>query len=189
MTRTTDVRYHRRRKPSGGTGPVKRHKRRVKGWESPAAPRIQPRGLENDAPYYDTPRWGGDVISVYTRDQAIDDGFQRDVSKESREVGIMAPTTITVGVMEEIEVPEGLEGQQDERGRLHDVLWMASLKARTRMAHLKSRGMSSEEIEHDMRILPFEVQFADSPKTSHTTKFWMVFSEYEGFTIMTPSEY
>jgi len=30
MTRTTDVRYHRRKKPSGGTGPVRRHKRKLK---------------------------------------------------------------------------------------------------------------------------------------------------------------
>lgn len=31
MTQKTDVRYHRRKKPSGGTGPVKRHKRTILG--------------------------------------------------------------------------------------------------------------------------------------------------------------
>jgi len=34
MTRQTDVRYHRRKKPSGGTGPVKRHKRTLKDKKS-----------------------------------------------------------------------------------------------------------------------------------------------------------
>jgi len=170
LTRTTTVNRHRRKKPSGGSTSVKTHKRRVEDKKQNIFA-------------------GADVISVYTREQAIEDGFQRDVSREAREVGFQAPVTITTGVMEEIEVPESLEGSQDERGRLHDVLFVGSMKFKARRAQLNQQGASQAEMEHDLRIVPFTVRFQDTPHKAHDRKLWLVFNEYEGFTIMTPSEY
>ena len=76
----------------------------------------------------------GEVIYAYTRQQAIADGVQIDVTKTAQEAGIKFPVFITRGVFETyVAVPEGVTGQ-DEAGRLWDVIWM------TRFAILRSHG-------------------------------------------------
>lgn len=73
----------------------------------------------------------GDVISVYTRTQAIADGVLVDVSEMAREAGFKFPTAVTSSVWERcVVLPPGCEGFQDQSGRLWDVLWMASIAAR-----------------------------------------------------------
>ena len=65
------------------------------------------------------------VISVYSRRQAIEDGELVDVTEAAKEVGFVHPTAVTRAVWERyIRVPE-MVPWQDERGRLHDVVWMA----------------------------------------------------------------
>ena len=66
-----------------------------------------------------------DVIHVYSRRQAIEDGVLVDVTEAAREVGFIHPTAVTRAVWERyVKVPEAVPWQ-DERGRLHDVVWMA----------------------------------------------------------------
>ena len=66
------------------------------------------------------------VLSVYTRAQAIEDGFLVDVSDTAREAGFKIPVAVTRTVWDRlVALPEGYLGFQDERGRLWDVLWMA----------------------------------------------------------------
>ena len=66
------------------------------------------------------------VISVYTRAQAIEDGFLIDVSDTAREAGFRIPVAVSRTVWHRlVALPEGYRGFQDERGRLWDVLWMA----------------------------------------------------------------
>ena len=66
------------------------------------------------------------ILSVYTRAQAIEDGFLVDVSETAREAGFRIPVAVTRSVWDKlIALPEGYLGFQDERGRLWDVLWMA----------------------------------------------------------------
>jgi hypothetical protein len=66
----------------------------------------------------------GPAIYTYTRAQAIEDGFQIDVSKTAQEAGIRFRVFITRGVYEQcVAVPPGVTGQ-DEAGRLWDVVWM-----------------------------------------------------------------
>ena len=79
-----------------------------------------------------TPVWTeDDLISVYTRGQAIADGDLVDVSGTAREAGFVYPVALTRAVWATIEdVPPALQGIQDVRGRLWDVLWMARLAAR-----------------------------------------------------------
>lgn len=63
-----------------------------------------------------------DVISRYTRAQALDDGMLCDVTREAREAGFRWPVAITSNVYERcVRVPEGMEGQ-DPTGRLWDIL-------------------------------------------------------------------
>jgi hypothetical protein len=65
-----------------------------------------------------------DLIHVYTRAQAIEDGVLVDVSETAWEARIKWPVALTRAVWcEYVKVPEGVEGQ-DEAGRLWDVLFM-----------------------------------------------------------------
>ena len=66
----------------------------------------------------------GEVISSYSRAQAIEDGIMVDVSSVAREAGIKFPVAMTRTVWGKyVEVSEDV-GCQDERGRLWDILWM-----------------------------------------------------------------
>jgi len=66
----------------------------------------------------------GEVISSYSRAQAIEDGVLVDVSSVAREAGIKFPVAMTSAVWGKyVEVPEGVKCQ-DETGRLWDILWM-----------------------------------------------------------------
>jgi len=71
----------------------------------------------------------GDVISEYSRAQAIEDGVLVDVSETAREAGIRFPVALTRAVWVScVEVPTDAKGRpvpcQDERGRLWDVVFM-----------------------------------------------------------------
>jgi len=73
----------------------------------------------------------GEVISSYSRAQAIEDGQLIDVSEVAREAGLKWPTVVTAAVWAMIEdLPRGLRGSvQDISGRLWDVVWMARCAA------------------------------------------------------------
>lgn len=67
-----------------------------------------------------------DVISVYTRAQAIEDGVLVDVSKMAIEGGYRAPVALTRALWADVaeNIPERYQGIQDWEGRLWYVLWM-----------------------------------------------------------------
>lgn len=66
---------------------------------------------------------GAEIVAQYTRAQAIEDGVLVDVSSVAKEAGFGYPVALTRGAWElAVNVPEGLEGIQDEAGRLWDVL-------------------------------------------------------------------
>ena len=73
-----------------------------------------------------------EIISLYTRDQAIEDGFLVDVSDLAREAGFKWPVAVTRRVWDEIVTPAPHDAQQgqSEKGRLWDVLCMARLAAK-----------------------------------------------------------
>ena len=65
-----------------------------------------------------------EAIFVYTRAQALSDGVLVDVSQLAQEAGFRCPTALTQAVWEQhVRVPEGVS-DQDETGRLWDILWM-----------------------------------------------------------------
>ena len=73
----------------------------------------------------------GEVISSYSRAQALEDGQLIDVSEVAREAGLKWPTVVTAAVWAMVEdIPAGLRGScQDRSGRLWDVVWMARCAA------------------------------------------------------------
>jgi hypothetical protein len=65
-----------------------------------------------------------EVISAYTRKEALEDGVLVDASKLAAEAGFRFPVALTRAVWERyVTVPEAVPWQ-DETGRLWDVLWM-----------------------------------------------------------------
>ncbi len=71
-------------------------------------------------------------ISIYSTKQAVDDGFLIQVDQKiSKEAGIRYPVYLTRAVWDKyVEVPKGMEGHQDQAGRLWDVLFMFAFFAR-----------------------------------------------------------
>lgn len=70
----------------------------------------------------------GEVISSYSRKQAIEDGVLVDVSSVAKEAGIKFPVALTQAVYEDCVAWSAEDSQrqvyQDEAGRLWDVIWM-----------------------------------------------------------------
>jgi hypothetical protein len=99
----------------------------------------------------------GDVIDVYTRAEAIDDGVLVDVTETAKEAGIVYPTAVTQALWNGyIESPESLKGFQDMQGRLWDVLTMFSFSARA----MKKANIDLAESQKDTaQILYFKTIF------------------------------
>jgi hypothetical protein len=67
-----------------------------------------------------------EVISAYSRAQAIDDGVLVDVSQPARETGFRHPVALTRAAWDRCIglTPAAERAGCDERGRLHDLLWV-----------------------------------------------------------------
>jgi len=76
-----------------------------------------------------------EVISTYTRQQAIEDGYLVDVTKIATEAGFCFHTVVTKAAWEKCvawsDEDSKRQSHQDESGRLWDVLYMAVIAART----------------------------------------------------------
>ena len=77
----------------------------------------------------------GNVISTYTRAQAIEDGVLVDVGSTAQEAGFKWPVALTAAVWVDCvawtEDDSREQVYQDESGRLWDVLYMASYAIRS----------------------------------------------------------
>ena len=71
----------------------------------------------------------GDVISTYTRAQAIEDGVLIDISPIAKEAGFKWPVAMTAGAWADCVAWSDRDSEtqvyQDESGRLWDVIFMA----------------------------------------------------------------
>ena len=79
-----------------------------------------------------------DVISTYTREQAIEDGVLIDVSPTAKEAGIKFPLAVTSAVWDEVITPDKFAIQHGESfsGRLWDVVWMLRIACKTHFGSL-----------------------------------------------------
>ncbi len=72
-----------------------------------------------------------DLISAYSRADALKDGVLIDVSSMAREAGFRYPVAVTQALHAAIEPDEAEKAiGQSYTGRLWDVLWMALMAAR-----------------------------------------------------------
>lgn len=70
-----------------------------------------------------------DLISTYTRQQAIEDGALIDVSADAKQL-FKIPVAVTAAIWSDINaIPARFKGVQDIAGRLWDVLWMGQRAA------------------------------------------------------------
>jgi len=73
----------------------------------------------------------GDIISSYSRAQAIEDGILVDVTETAKEAGIKYPVALTRAVFERcVALSKWYRGLEDVQGRLWDVLSMFRFAAR-----------------------------------------------------------
>lgn len=98
----------------------------------------------------------GEAISVYTRADALADGVLIDVTEAAKEAGWKFPVALNDNAWAHVVPSEEVKKKFgcDDRGRLHDVLWMAMLQA---------RNTSGAEIL-------FEVILPQTPNDSKTHK-------------------
>lgn len=84
-----------------------------------------------------------DFISVYTRENALEDGVLHDVSNTAKEAGFKFSVAVTSEVMELIKnIPKKYSFQSVD-GRLYDLLCIASIAA---------RGSNSSEIRYKLEL-------------------------------------
>ncbi len=70
-----------------------------------------------------------EIIHEYSRAMAIADSVLVDVSEMAKEAGYKYPVAMTDTVWNKcVAVPSELKGEQDEDGRLWDVLWMSRFR-------------------------------------------------------------
>lgn len=72
----------------------------------------------------------GEIISKYTRAQAIADGVLVDISAKAAECGYLHPFALTRALWGTIERIPSQTPWQDHQGRLWDCLWMGRVAIR-----------------------------------------------------------
>ena len=92
--------------------------------------------MSNSSHDRSTESFFGDVISTYTRAQAIEDGVLIDAGNIAQEAGFQWPVAVTSAAWADCvawsEDDSDKQVHQGESGRLWDVLFMASHAVRTR---------------------------------------------------------
>ncbi len=91
--------------------------------------------MSNTSNQHTAESYFGEVISTYTRAQAIEDGVLVDAGPTAKEVGFKLPVALTSAVWSDCVAWTDSDSRkmpfQDQSGRLYDVLFMASFAIRT----------------------------------------------------------
>jgi hypothetical protein len=111
-----------------------------------------------------------EVISIYTQSEAIEDGTLVNISdtQEVKETGFKVPVIVTRGVYELLDVNTS---GQSFAGRLWDLLTIARLAIKKMQKEEDYFGTFTASFSH------------------RNYKFFIVFNEHEGYTIMFPEDY
>lgn len=135
------------------------------------------------------PFYAAEVISTYSRTQALDDGVLHDHAEMGRQAGFPAPVALTAAVQHDaVAWDERNAGAQDESGRAWDVLYMGALASRSHAMSQRGQLRVGERI-------PFTVYRVPNTRRSTTAKpitlhavFGVDDHSQPCFTIMQPDE-
>ena len=112
----------------------------------------------------------GEVIYTYTRSQALADGVLVDAGALAREAGFVLPVALTVAVWDDCvawtEHSSRKQIQQDESGRLWDVLVMAVHAVRTQAGAGASQQFRLHRVPRDGRSVqaaPIQLKLVIGP--------------------------
>lgn len=127
-----------------------------------------------------------EVISVYTREQALEDGVLVDVTEWASSDrgfigGFTCPVAMTRSLWDVVDIdakPVSKRGVQSTRGRAHDVLFMASLAVRA----YQRRHPQAEEMD-----CLFDVLLTNG--RAKRARVRISFRPSEGFTIGMPEDF
>lgn len=114
-----------------------------------------------------------EVISTYSRNQAIEDGVLIDVSDTARDFGYKAPVVVTDHVHNALE-----QAALDKVGTTYEA-WLGDVLMLARTEFLKKMKANK-----DARHVVFRVVVG-----TKSQDLWMLFEESEGFCIMFPEDY
>jgi hypothetical protein len=118
---------------------------------------------------------GAEVISSYSRAEAIADGVLIDVTETAKEAGFKYPVAVTQGVFGQVVEPPDLAVELGEsvEGRLWDVLFMCASAARQEPAtRLTVAPGTSIHRELPVDTVYFEVLATDQYGVKKTHKVW-----------------
>lgn len=117
----------------------------------------------------------GEPISVYTREQAIEDGILVAVPEDiAREAGYKHPVALTVGLQAVLEAPSASE---DYTGRLWDVLNVGM------MHFLQAIHQDRTRFEQGDTRVDYRLTF-----NGRTHDVYLTVNPFEGFTILLRDE-
>ena len=108
-----------------------------------------------------------EVISSYSRAQAVADGVMIDITKLAREAGFRYPVALTAAAWHDCVVVSSTDHVHDETGRLWDVLNVLRYVARMNPGRSEVRFCVdvADENEHVTRVwLKCQCGFGDSPE-------------------------
>ena len=98
----------------------------------------------------ETKKFFGEMIHVYTRAQALEDGVLVDVSETAREAGFKVPVAVTRAVWNQYikwtDEDTNKQTSQDEAGRLWDVLWVL-------MCAIKMRSSETDQVIYELYVI------------------------------------
>lgn len=119
----------------------------------------------------------GDPISVYTREQAIEDGMLVEVPADlARDAGYRYQVVITAALQAVLAAPSRTE---DYTGRLWDVLGVGMMMLRATLRRMALAG----EVEAVTVTVPYRLTFS---RRNHDVVLCLT---VEGFTIGLPSDF
>lgn len=117
----------------------------------------------------------GEPISVYTREQAIEDGILVEVPEAiAREAGFKHPVALTIGLHA---VLEARMGSEDYTGRLWDVLSVGMMRFQ-----LALRANRERFEQGDTRV-DYRLTFS-----GHVHDLYLTVNAVEGFTVLLRGE-
>lgn len=104
-----------------------------------------------------------DLIHSYSRREALEDGVLVDVSEAAREVGIRFPVAMTAAAYAATVTWTRETPHQDERGRLHDVVWMLLCAIRGSKGNLINYRLLVVSNKHGGRARPVALKALCGP--------------------------